>query len=333
MTRLFPPRGPRLAARAAQAALVGAFTLGALFSPFTGAAHAGEGPTLFNLSVDNDGNGLADDLELAFSSIEAAEDKDAAIADVIARLPFSDETRALQAKAEELSKQLAVADEKDVPALEQQIAEIGAAVEKDPAYVKAVEDLNALYAPQELSSDPTTQARTNWGLARPGDILLQFDYLSPVGYFYSMNYGHAGNLWSSAQVFESLADGVVISDLSTWQSGWKSNLIARDRYRTQSQVVGRMQYRQWLYMGDGRHTPYNFFYWDKWTDARIYCSQLTWKIHKDLGVDLDSNYWPYHFYLGLRYGFWIIPAIAQPAVAPDEIRYSPNIYTVASGTN
>lgn len=324
---------PRLTVRVTQMALAGAFALGALFTPFAGAAHAGEQVGTFNLTLDSDGNGLADELEFAVSAIETAEDKDAAIAEFIARLPYSEETRALQSKAEELNKQLETADEKTAPALLEQIKALDDEMAKDPAYAAVMEDLDTLLKPEELRGDPTTQWRTPWGRVQPGDVLLQFDYLSPPGYFYAMNYGHTGNYWGGGYVFESLAQGVVITELNTWQTGLKFNMIARNAYRSQGQVVGAMNYRQWLYMGDGRHTPYNYAWWDKWTDSRVYCAQLTWKIHGDTGVDLDSNHWAYHLFIGSRYGWWAVYFIARPAVAPDEIRLSNGIYPVGSGIN
>lgn len=326
-------------ARAAQGLLAGTIAFGTLFAPFASPARAGE-LAPFDLSADADKNGLADELEAAVNSMStlaetgSEEEVLAAIKDFDLRLPYAQETRAAQSEIERLQAELEAADEKRALEIKDAIAVLEEQMKQDPTYVQTTEDLMVLLTPDELKTDTPDYelAGSHWGSARQGDILLQFDYRSPFGYIYGMNYSHTGQLFDSSTVLESLANGVTLMPLSTWQEGRKDTAIARNRRASQNAVVNSMNNRKVRHI-DMRHTPYNFFMPDKWTDSRLYCSQLTWKIHKDLGYNLDSNNFWYHLYLSARYGPWIVPAVAFPAVAPDEIARSGEIKIIAKGRN
>src|SRR5262249_18015519 len=62
-------------------------------------------PTI-DLATDKDSDGIPDALAAAVNDVATAKDQMAAIRDFVSRLPYSDETRALQAKAESLQESL-----------------------------------------------------------------------------------------------------------------------------------------------------------------------------------------------------------------------------------
>lgn len=300
---------------------------------------AAESEPPINLSIDKDKDGVSDELAAALQpALTAATDDERVgiLKDVLARLPYSDETRALQDQAGQLEQKLeATQDPAEAEALTKEIRTIGDAMIKDPGYAQTKESLDALFKPAELKNDAPHLLSVPWNLAKQGDILLQVDLTSPMTYLYAMNYGHTGNCFdqSCSTIFESLPNGVVLtardSAGSPWRGWGKFVAIKRDSQVAQSTIVQNMQARKVKHI-DQTHTPYNFFLPDKWTDTRLYCSQLTWKIHNDAGVDLDSNHPSYFLYIYFRWGL-PIALLTGPAVAPDEINLSPKAFLVGSG--
>jgi hypothetical protein len=326
--------GRSAALYAGRALLTISIAFGALGAQPLGYAHAAGDVQPFDLSIDKDKDGIPDQLALAFKTIGEAKtqaEQDAAIKDFASRLPYSDETRATQAKAEQLQQELsATEDPKQAEQLTEQLRALGEEMKQDPGYAKTIEALDTLVKPDELKDEMHTQS-IPWNRAQRGDVLLQLDLLSPAAYLYAMNYNHTGNYYgqSGREIFESVVSGVRLSPLSDWQGGVKFVMIARDSVASQQAVINAMENRKHQFI-DLRHTPYNFNLADKWKESEVYCAQLTWKIHKDVGVDLDSQSWVYKVYITARWGTvgWLI---SGPAVAPDEIRLSPNIYPIGSG--
>src|SRR5258706_1372987 len=310
--RLVARLGRSAAIYAGRALLTISIAVGALGAQPLGYAHAAGDVQPFNLSIDENKDGIPDQLALAVKTIGDAktqEEQDAAIKDFASRLPYSDETRAAQDKVEQLQQQLdATEDPKQAEQLTEQIQALGEEMKQDPGYATTIQALDTIFKPAELKDDMHLQS-IPWNLARRGDILLQIDLLSPMTYIYAMNYNHTGNFYgqSGGEIFESVASGVRLSPLSDWQGGLKRVTIARDTAVPQQTVVNAMEYRKGQYMNYG-HTPYNFFLFDKETDMAVYCAQLTWKIHMRAGVDLDSQSWIYKLYITTRWGpiGWLI---------------------------
>jgi len=284
---------------------------------------------LIDVQTDADKDGLPDALVTAVYAVAKAGDPMAAIKDVVSRLPYSDETHALQQKAEALHAQLT--EKSDAAEAEQINAEIQDLTEqmaKDPNYTKTVEALQSMFQPPETAA-VSPQAISFSGLQR-GDIILQKDFLFLPGYLYAMWYGHAGNFHGNGLSYESHAPGVELRAVAdVYQQGSQYVGIYRSR-RPAADVAGALNSAENRY-GTNRSTPYNYFFPNKWTDQALYCSQLTWKIHLQTGVDLDSQAWQYQLFLASRYGWWVIPAIGLPAVAPDEISLSPNVTFIRGG--
>jgi hypothetical protein len=333
--RLVTRAGRRAAISAARTLVTISVVCGALGALPLGHAHAQGGVQPFDLSIDQDKDGIPDQLAQAVNAIGAAQTEEAqqaAIDDFIKRLPYSDETRDKQTEVEQLEQQLqATEDSRQAEQLTDQIRALGEEMKQDPAYAKTIEALDTIAKPDELKDDQPHTLAIPWHLARRGDILLELNLLSFPTYLYAMNYGHAGNFYgqSGNEILESVASGVRLSPLSNWQSFGKFVMIARDGVASQTAVVNAMENRKRQFI-DQRHTPYNYLWIDKWTDSRVYCSQLTWKIHRDVGVDLDSNHWLYRLYISARWGGFV-GLLTIPAVAPDEIRLSPNMFPVGSG--
>jgi len=336
--RMVARSGRSAAIYAGRALLTISIAFGALGAQPLGYAHAAGDVQPFDLSIDKNKDGIPDQLALAVKTIGDAkteEEQDAAIKDFASRLPYSDETRAAQAKAEQLQQQLdATEDPKEAEQLTDQLQALGEEMKQDSGYSKTIEALDTIVKPDELKDEMHTQS-IPWSSARRGDILLQLDLLSPTTYFYAMNYNHTGNFYGNQdgqlhhEILDSVISGVRLAPLSEWQGFGKFVMIARDGVASQQAVANAMENRKHQFI-DLRHTPYNFNFADKWTDNAVYCAQLTWKIHNDVGVNLDSNHWLYRAYITARWGFWA-GLLTIPAVAPDEIRLSPNMFPVGSG--
>jgi hypothetical protein len=303
-------------------------------------ARAADGdPPPINLSIDNDRDGVPDELSLAVQTVLSAEGNEAqttALADLYKRLPYSEETRALQDKAGQLQQELeATEDPKQAEQLIEEIRTLGERMSQDEQYVTTMKALDTLLKLDESKGggDQPHLMSIPWSQGRAGDVLGQLDLLSFPTYVYVMNYGHTGNCYNTQcqQILESLAQGVILRSRthpqSVWQGWGKKIIIMRNNQVTQPTIVAKMEARK------NRHvnvTPYNYNWIDKWTDSKLYCSQLTWKIHKDAGVDLDSNHPAYYIYITARWG-WLAGMATGPAVAPDEVVLSPKLNLIGWG--
>lgn len=203
---------------------------------------------------------------------------------------------------------------------------------------------------------PRTPAQEWETKIQPGDIILKGP---PVGgsftqVIYANKYDHCGIFMGGQVVFDSKSftpyhrDGVMFRDLEEWKERGVDICILRDNKRSQNQVLDAVNWALNTYGTTGR-TPYNFNYSDKLTNSSLYCSQLAWKIHAKLGIDLDSNDFGYIFSVALRFGvpgeaaallLGIPPGVAGVAtgtaiagVAPDEIRASGNVNVAWEGRN
>jgi len=188
---------------------------------------------------------------------------------------------------------------------------------------------------------PATAAQPWQTVLQPGDILLETGHDPLEGFVthlvYANHYDHCGTYMGGGIVFDSKdltpygRNGVWFRSLEEWKTPGIDICILRDNQRTQPQVIDAVNWATDFYGTNGR-TPYNWLYPDKVRDDALYCSQLVWKIHSLLGVDMDSNdFW----YQALIYFRWHFVGLAAsiPGVAPDEIRASPFVSVVWEGRN
>lgn len=310
-------------------------------------------PTI-DLVTDKNGDGIPDALAAAVNDVATAKDQMAAIQDFASRLPYTDETRALQAKAEALQKSLTEeTDEATAQAIQQQLQALADQMQADdPSYAKVNAALLQMFTPQltaqkstadcpfrsttgkpnlNPAGGPTTQ-RARFDCLRRGQIMLEHDPIFIVGnILYAMWFSHAGHFDGGGQVYEARADGVRLNKLARWQDPQLFVALAFDNQLTPTQAEDGLTWAKNYYGIEGE-THYNWLFPDKLTDRRLYCSQLAWKIHKHMGVDLDSNHWIYLLWMAAHWGVWG-PLIAIPAVAPDEIGLSSNVTIYSTGWN
>ncbi|MEW6724687.1 MAG: YiiX/YebB-like N1pC/P60 family cysteine hydrolase [Bacillota bacterium] len=166
----------------------------------------------------------------------------------------------------------------------------------------------------------SSQSSVPWNLLWVGDVM----HINNKKFLniYSMYYSHSGIYNGNNTVYESVESGVRVLPISAWQQG-QPVALGYTRNRSHSQVVAALNWAKNTYGTDGQ-TPYNWNYLNKTTDSALYCSQLVWKMHQYMGVNVDSNHWSYSLYLTARYGA-VGTAFAYYAVAPDEIYLSDEI--------
>lgn len=170
------------------------------------------------------------------------------------------------------------------------------------------------------AGDYMIQASVPWGSLLTGDIM----HINNKKFFnvYAMYYSHSGTYNGNNTVYESNSDGVRIRPLSSWQQG-QPVALGYTKGKTLSQVSAALNWAKNKYGTDGR-TPYNWNFLNKGTDSSLYCSQLVWKIHQNMGVNVDSNHWSYVAFLTAKFGA-VGTTFALTAVAPDEVYLSSNI--------
>lgn len=171
----------------------------------------------------------------------------------------------------------------------------------------------------EISADATIQAAP-WGVLLVGDVM----HINNKKFFnaYALYYSHSGTYNGNNTVYESNSDGVRLRPLSSWQQG-QPVALGYTRNRSYSEVSAALNWAKNKYGTDGR-TPYNWNFLNKSTDSALYCSQLVWKIHQHMGVNVDSNDWRYVAFLTALYGP-VGTTFAYAAVAPDEVFLSDQI--------
>lgn len=290
-----------------------------------------------DMQTDLNRDGVPDAFAQAIQDVAQAKDPQAAIQELVARVPYSAQTRRLQAQAEVLNRKLATArTPQEAERILARLRALRAQMEQDPAYLATLRALETAYRQQGYLPQPPSRVSiqaVNWSALQAGDVMLiRSGKLPWMSFVYAMWYTHTGNYHGSSLVYESNPDGVRLKPLSDWQQSGQYVALAHNNRKTIAQVQGALAWAEGFYGTDGR-TPYNYWFPDKTTDSRLYCSQLTWKIHKSLGVDLDSNAWQYHLWLSLMWGPWVIPAVAYPAVAPDEVGYDGDITIYSESWN
>jgi uncharacterized protein YycO len=150
-----------------------------------------------------------------------------------------------------------------------------------------------------------------------------------LNWIYARTYSHAGVYNGNSMVYESQADGVKLQPLAHWQEPGHQVGLGYNNQRSEADVQAALDWAETTYKTDGA-TPYNYVIPDKWTDSKLYCSQLVWKIHSHLGVDLDSNNFWYITWISLNVGA-IGTSLAIPGVMPDEVALSDYVTIYSAG--
>jgi len=331
----------------------------------TGEGSFGPLPGAVDLTKDADADGLPDELEnglAAAAAIVAGGDPNqlddgeiepfaAVIGDLADRLPLSSRTREAQRDILELITELGDSSPAKGRRIFRQLAKADEELRDDPDLELAMESFHRMLAPATADGAvatgvpalvtprrPLPTKKPDYGKLQRGDVMLlrsKGSFLYPWTVYFS----HAGTYDGNNMVYESLGSGVQLGPLQHWKERGTGVGLGRSTRSSVQQVVAALDQAQARY-GTNKRTPYNFIFPDKLRDDAIYCSQLGWKIHQSLGVDLDSNDWRWFAQVGLKNILVGAPTIAIliktvliPAVAPDEIYYSPNVSFYSEGDN
>lgn len=291
-----------------------------------------------DLARDGNGDGISDELAQMVQQISTAPDTQTAARDMLARLPYSAETLALQSQAANIMKQMeAGVDDATEIRLNGQLQDIAQKMMADPNYAKVKQNLDALLVtgPQGIATNSNgvpAITGVSWSSLKRGHIMLvRSGWLPWTQFVYAMWYTHAGTFDGSSRVYESNPDGVRLKPLSDWQGSGRYVGLAYDNKRNESDIRSALDWAKKKWKTDGT-TPYNYNFANKTTDSKLYCSQLVWKIHGNKGVDLDSNHWQYIAYVTALWGTGGT-AIAYSAVAPDEIALDSDVTIYTKGWN
>ena len=287
-----------------------------------------------DLSIDQNNNQISDAVEDLVENLQALpqELQSEEIENFVAKLPISPETLALQARAQELSDSLSTAKTPEEAQLAfDELAKISSQLQEDPVIAKVESDLFSLTGYGINKNNPSGTPVT-FAALRKGDILARRSWFG-FAFPWAMLYEHTGNYDGSDLVYESNlfgpAEGVNLRPISQWRSPGQFVGHAQNKRVTAGKMASAVEWAKTKYGTNGR-TPYNLLFIDKWTDSALYCAQLTWKINKHLGYDLDSNDWVYLLAMACRFGGWVL-AIVYPAVAPDEVMLSSHVTIKGEG--
>lgn len=285
-----------------------------------------------DLSIDRNGNQISDVVEAEVATLQGlpADQQSDEIKNFVSKLALSEETLALQDRALQLGKSLSTAKPEEAQAIVDELAKISAQLDEDPVIKKVTSDLLTLTGiGRKDSADPSLSA--DFASLRKGDILGRY---SSYGFIFpwAMTYEHLGNYNGNSYVYESNPDGVTLRPLTQWQTKGQFVGLARNNRLSSSTVATGVDWAKAKWGTNGR-TPYNYNFPDKWTDASLYCSQLTWKIHYHYGYNLDSNDSRYRLWVAARFSWLAVWYITDPAVAPDEVMLSPYVNVYSKGQN
>jgi len=290
-----------------------------------------EGP--LDLTRDNNSNQISDVVENEFAIIATLSPnaQTAEISRFVKSLPISPRTLQLQSKASVLTQQLRFASQAKALQILAEMSEINKQLVKDPAVALTKSSLEKLYVKNGYIADMSiTLTAPNFGVLKKGDILARRSGLF-VLWPWAMIYEHTGNYDANGQVFESNSDGVRLKPINDWKKKGSYVGIARHLSVSSGNMEKAVNTAKSKY-GSGGNTKYNYNFLDKNTDSKLYCSQLSWKIGKSMGADLDSNNVFYRLWAVAIWGSWVSPVILS-AVAPDEVMLSGKLYFVTSGWN
>lgn len=220
-------------------------------------------------------------------------------------------------------------------------AEVAGAGERPTEHAPSA---HRLYLPMITSSTNTEEITTTQAAATEqinaapdytrltrGDIMFIRGSSNLAPMLYSVIFGHTGNYDGGDLVYEANDDGVRLKPISGWQDATSAFVgFGYNNDVSSSQVSTALDQAKTQYGTDGR-TPYNWNFVDRYTEDRLYCSQLTWRIHRRLGYNLDSNDWIIRSILRTRYGAWF-DLVVLPAILPDEIWKSPYVTLYLAGS-
>lgn len=193
--------------------------------------------------------------------------------------------------------------------------------------------------PVKNASVSTVNAGPAWNSLSAGDTLFirgswWDSLLNRIAY--CNRFCHAGTYNGNQMVFESNPPkdgkkGVELRPIADWQQRGAYVGLALTRTTTYAQDRAALNWAKTKWNTNGT-TQYNYNFVDKWTDSKLYCSQLVWKQLRYNGKEVDSNNWAYLLSVYARWGL-IGYTIAYNGVMPDEVALANDISIWSEGTN
>jgi uncharacterized protein YycO len=299
---------------------------------------ADRGP--IDLTQDDNGNQISDAVEkevAILQTLSSEKERSLEIKAFVEQLPISERSKELQLRAGELLAKLPTASQEEAQVLLQEYADISAELQQDPVIAKAENDIR-IATGNNIGKSAVAPNAPSYGSLKKGDIMATRSSTPGIPWLWTMTYSHTGNFYGPGKVYESNgnlfgpSEGVKIKLLSGWQSPGKYVGLARNNKKSATTMSSAVNWAYTKYKDNGK-TPYNFNFINKGTDLKLYCSQLSWKINKQAGTDIDSNAWQYQLWVAAVYGNAIINALIIPAVAPDEVMLDSDVTVYSKGWN
>lgn len=292
-----------------------------------------QGETPIDLSMDRNGNQISDAVEAEVATLKtlSADQQTAEMKNFFSKLPLSPETLALQEQALQLSNRFSSDKPEEAQAILDELAKVTSQLQEDPVIQKVETDLLQLTGFGIVGDGSTPSlSKVDFRYLNRGDILARKSWWGFV-FPWAMLYEHTGNFDGNSKVYESNPDGVKLRSLDEWKSWGQYVGHARNNRVSPATMASAMDWAKNKWGTNGR-TAYNYFFWDKIFDGSLYCSQLTWKINKHVGYNLDSNHAGYQLAMVILFGPGVL-LITIPAVAPDEVMLSPFVTVIDKGWN
>jgi hypothetical protein len=246
--------------------------------------------------------------------------------ELVAAVPRPDHVLLLQHEAERIVVEAGGRDLKRASVeVQEQLALISRELETHAAQAELLRVIEAFFEPREAGGP-------DWSQLRRGDLLFIRHVNQPIqAFLWAMRFSHCGNYDGDGWVYEAvIGQGVIRRRLDEWKTFEGTIALARNTTSPASEIERALDRAKGQYGSDGR-TPYNLWFLDKETEDRLYCSQLSWKIHKAARIDLDSNDGRYLLWMSAKWGSWITRFVGVPAVAPDEVALSPHVRVYSEG--
>ena len=313
------------------------------------------GTSYFDYSIDLNQDGLPDQLVEAVESLTVqarghSERTSAEASDnFAARLPYSAQTRQLQAQVEQLGQQL-LAEDLDLEtyqALEAEMRALEGQMERnDSNYaltLRTLENLawqkmQAQVQEANASAGRSTNAAAqgiNFADLQRGDFMFSNGNDFATNFLYAMMWAHVATFDGGTNVYEAQLEepaGVRRADYFSWQVEGTRLAFGRNNQKSQSKVIEGLEWAKNRWGTDAR-TPYNLKFWQPFREDALYCSQLIWRIHRHIGTDLlvGGAQSIYDAYLKAKWGLNTHRNPTSFVISPDAIALDNDVSLYAIG--
>lgn len=240
-----------------------------------------------------------------------------------------------------------VTNDADMAMIAERMDAIENDLREDPSFALFVDAMDRI---GEAKARAAGFARPRYGVSpvfsqlKRGDVMLVHNGGLMGRAPYALSFSHAGTYDGNSLVYEATWNEVALQSIeNSFKHEGMRVAFGRSRVSSASDVQVALSWAQ-MRWGTTGSTKYSILFYDKEREYKLYCSQLVWKIHKYLGVDVDSNDEIYHLKAAAYASLAGIPnpcamlryatlcyAVIRPGVMPDEIFWDKNIAFYADG--